>query len=84
VPYLAYHQYGAQFVEFFNAYPDRVLPGSDFVAARSKTFAQYAKEQEITSRVGKALNDEAFRKVMLGENYFRLLNLDYRAAEIWR
>ncbi|HET6900304.1 MAG TPA: amidohydrolase family protein [Vicinamibacteria bacterium] len=84
VLYEAYHEYGAIFVKFFNEYPDRILPGSDFVAARSKKPDQYAKEQEITSRVGRVLSDEAFRKIMLGENYFRLLNLDYRAPEICR
>ena len=84
VIYEAYHDFGAIFVKFFNEYPDRILPGSDFVAARNKKPDQYAKEQEITSRVGRVLGDEAFRKIMLGENYFRLLNLDYRAPEICR
>jgi hypothetical protein len=84
VIYNAYHQYGADFVQFFNEYPDRILPGSDFVAARDKKPDQYAKELEVTSRVDKFLSDEAFRKIALGENYFRLLGLDYRAPEICR
>jgi predicted TIM-barrel fold metal-dependent hydrolase len=84
VLYNAYHEHSPQFVEFFNAYAARILPGSDFVASRPKTFEQYAKEQEVTSRWNKALSDEAFRKIALGENYFRLLNLDYRAPEICR
>ncbi|HEY5849256.1 MAG TPA: amidohydrolase family protein [Lysobacter sp.] len=82
VLYNAYHEYGADFVAFFNAYPDRILPGSDFVAAGNKPDEQYAKELEVTSRVNRVLNDEAFRKIALGENYFRLLNLDYQAPEI--
>ena len=68
VLYNAYHEYGAAFVRFFNEYPDRILPGSDFVAARNK----------------KPESDDAFRKIALGENYFRLMNLDYRAPEICR
>ena len=28
------------------------------------------------------LTDDAFRKIALGENYFRLLNLDYSAPQI--
>jgi hypothetical protein len=84
VIYDAYHEHGVPFVKFFNEYPDRILPGSDFVAARGKKPDQYAKEHEVTSRVGRVLSDEAFRKIMLGENYFRLLNLDYRAPEICR
>ena len=82
VIYNAYHEYGALFVKFFNDYPDRILPGSDFVAARNKKPDQYAKELEITSRVDKFLSDEAFRKIALGENYFRLLNLNYQAPQI--
>ena len=82
VLYNAYYEFGPVFVALINEYPDRFLPGSDFVAAGSKPFEQYQKEQEVTSRVNKLLNDEAFRKVALGENYFRLLNLDYTAPPI--
>jgi predicted TIM-barrel fold metal-dependent hydrolase len=82
VIYNAYHEYGATFIKFFNEYPDRILPGSDFVAAGNKKPDQYAKELEITSRVDRFLTDDAFRKIALGENYFRLLNLDYQAPPI--
>ena len=84
VLYNAYHQYGVDFVAFFNEYADRILPGSDFVAAANKAPDQYEKEQEVTSRVDKFLSDDAFRKIALGENYFRLLDLPYRAPEICR
>ena len=33
-------------------------------------------------KVNRFLSDDAFRKIALGENYFRLLNLDYQAPEI--
>jgi len=82
VLYNSYHQYGLDFIEFFNAYPDRILNGSDFVAAGNKTPEQYWKELEITSRVNRRLDDNAFRKIALGENYFRLLKLEYQAPEI--
>jgi len=82
VLYNAYHEYGPDFVAFFNAYPDRILPGSDFVAAANKTDEQYARELEVTSRVNRALDDEAFRRIALGENYFRLLNLRYHAPAV--
>ena len=84
VIYNNYKEFGAEFVDFFNAYPDRILPGSDFVAAGNKKPDQYAKELEITSRVNRFLSDDAFRKIALGENYFRLMNLEYRAPEICR
>jgi len=82
VLYNSYNQYGQQFVDFFNAYPTRILNGSDFVAAGNKTYDQYAKELEITSRVNRMLDDTAFRDIALGENYFRLMNLDYTAPAI--
>lgn len=80
----AYYQYGQDFIDFFNAYPTRILNGSDFVAASNKSFDQYWKELEITSRVNRRLNDEAFRNIALGDNYFRLMNLDYAAPALCR
>lgn len=79
VLYNAYHRWGDRFVAFFNDYSDRILAGSDFVAAGSKEFADYAKELDVTSRVLRFLDDEAFRNIALGGNYFRLMNLDYHA-----
>ena len=78
----AYHQWGDIFVPFFNEYSTRILPGTDFVAASSKSFDEYAKELDITSRALRALNDDAFHNIALGENYFRLLNLDYHAPPV--
>jgi predicted TIM-barrel fold metal-dependent hydrolase len=82
VLFQAYHQWGGVFVPFFNRYSSRILPGSDFVAAGSKNFDRYAGEFEVTSRALKYLDDEAFRNVALGQNYFRLLGLDYRAPPV--
>ncbi len=82
VLYNSYHEFGPQFVAFFDEYPTRILPGSDFVAAVNKAPTQYAKELDVTSRVNKFLGDEAFRHIALGENYFRLLDLPYHAPEI--
>jgi hypothetical protein len=82
VLYENYREFGPMFVEFFNQYPDRILPGTDFVAAGTKDYAKYAHELDVTSRVNKALSDEAFRKIALGENYFRLLGLPYEAPQV--
>lgn len=82
VLYDAYHQWGSIFLEFFNEYSDRILPGSDFVAAGYKSYGDYARELEITGRVHKFLDDNAFRNIALGENYFRLMNLDYHAPMV--
>ena len=42
-----------------------------------------AKEEvEATSRINQYLDDNAFRKIALGENYFRLLSLEYHAPTV--
>ncbi|MCP5468533.1 MAG: amidohydrolase family protein [Deltaproteobacteria bacterium] len=70
------------YVSFFNAYSTRILTGTDFVAARKKDFATYKEELEITSQINKYLNDEAFRNIVLGENYFRILGLNYKSPPV--
>ncbi|MBT2212851.1 amidohydrolase family protein [Actinomadura sp. NEAU-AAG7] len=70
------------YVEFFNRHPTRVIPGTDFVASRDKNFEVYKEELEITSDVNKDLDDEAFRDIALGQNYFRLLSIKDEAPEI--
>ena len=72
------------YVSFLNSYSHRILPGTDFVASRKKTFKVYEDELEITSKINKYLNDEAFRNIALGNNYFRLLGLNYQAPQICR
>lgn len=82
VLYNSYHQWGDVFIPFFNEYSTRILPGSDFVAAGYKVTDQYARELEITSRALRVLDDEAFRNIALGENFFRLMEIDYEAPAI--
>ena len=71
-----------QYVPFLNAYSDRILPGSDFVASISKNFEVYQAELKATSRIISYLDDGAFRNIALGENYFRLLGLDEKAPAV--
>ncbi len=71
-----------QYIPFLNAYSDRVLPGTDFVASANKNFRIYQTELDVTSRILGHLDDEAFRNIALGENYFRLLDLDYVAPPV--
>ena len=82
VIYNAYHRWGDIFIAFFNEYSTRILPGSDFVAAASKTWEMYAHELEITSRALRFLDDDAFRNIALGQNYFDLMNLPYEAPKL--
>ena len=63
------------YVDFLNEYSDRILPGTDFLASSNKDFEVYRNELEATSRINRFLNDEAFRNIALGENYFRLRGL---------
>jgi len=71
-----------RYIPFLNAYSDRVLPGTDFVASANKNFDIYRAELDVTSRILGHLDDAAFRNIALGENYFRLMGLDYVAPEI--
>jgi predicted TIM-barrel fold metal-dependent hydrolase len=82
VLYNAYRPWGEVFVKFFNQYPTRILPGSDFVAAATKDASQYENELEITSRVLRLLDDEAFRDIALGENFFKFTGIDFVAPQI--
>ena len=70
------------YVAFLNEYSERILPGTDFLASSNKDFDVYKGELEVTSRINGFLDDEAFRNIALGENYFRLLGLDYEAPPV--
>lgn len=82
VLYNAYRPWGMIFVDFFNAYPTRILTGTDFVAAGTKKFATYENELDITSRALRLLNDEAYRDIALGQNFFNFTGLPYEAPQI--
>jgi len=75
-------KYRDLYVDFFNEYSTRFLPGTDFVAARNKDFDTYKEELEVTNQINKDLDDNAFRNIALGGNYFRLLDLNYTAPMV--
>ena len=72
----------AAYVPFLNAFSDRVLPGTDFLASADKDLDVYREELEVTGRIHRDLDDDAFRNIALGESYFRLLDLEYTAPPI--
>jgi len=72
----------AQYVAFFEKNSTRILPGTDFVASHKKSYAVYREEVLANSDILKDLSNDAFRNIGLGENYFRLTDLDYVAPEI--
>ena len=72
----------ALYIQFLNDYSERILPGTDFLASRDKDIHVYRTELHVTSRILRDLNDSAFRNIALGQNYFRLLGLDYTAPPV--
>ena len=72
----------ALYVSFLNEYSERILPGTDFLASRDKDLDVYRTELQVTSRILRDLDDTAFRNIALGQNYFRLLDLDYTAPPV--
>ena len=63
----------ALYIEFFNRYPKRILAGTDFVASANKNMEIYKKEAEVTGGILADLDDDAFRSIALGQNYFDLV-----------
>ena len=80
--YFSKAEHQPEYVAFLNEYSDRILTGTDFLASRNKDFAVYKEELEATSRINRRLNDEAFRNIALGQNYFRLMDLNYQAPPV--
>mmetsp|Transcript_34530 Transcript_34530/g.78861 ORF Transcript_34530/g.78861 Transcript_34530/m.78861 type:complete len:917 (-) Transcript_34530:117-2867(-) len=70
-----------EYVELLNAYPMRFVTGVDFVAAAGKTEEDYREQLNLTSDILKDLNDFAFQRIALGQNFFELLGLNYTAPQ---
>jgi hypothetical protein len=64
------------YVAFINRWPSRFIPGTDFVAAAGKTVQVYRDELAVTSSILAMVNNEAYRRIALGQNYFDLAGLD--------
>ncbi len=70
------------YTDFFNTYYDRILTGTDFVASFNKSFEIYAEEVRVNSSILSELDDRAFRYITLGQSYFDMTKLPYRAPDI--
>jgi len=70
------------YIAFLEKHSTRILPGTDFVAAANKTYKIYKEEVAANSDILKDLNNEAFRNIALGQNYFNILALPFKAPEI--
>lgn len=80
--YFSHPQIRHHYVKFFNHFATRILPGSDFVAYAGKTFNDYQKSVQTNSKINQYLDNNAFRHIALGQNYFNLLHSSYRAPDI--
>jgi hypothetical protein len=70
------------YVAFLNRWPSRFIPGTDFVAAAGKTEQIYREELILTSSILADVNNEAYRRIALGQNYFELAGLDAVAPPV--
>jgi len=82
----------AIYLEMFHKNPDRFITGTDFVNSLGppnhypglkekpngcmKDKKNHAKQVTDTSAINMFFNDETFRKIVLGENFFNLLGLN--------
>ena len=71
--YFADPQQRRNYVAFINRNPDRLIAGTDFVAAAHKDFNTYKREAEVTGSIFAEINDQAFRQIVLGQTYFALM-----------
>jgi hypothetical protein len=70
------------YAAFMNRWPKRFIPGTDFVAAAGKTEQVYREELVVTSSILARVNNEAYRHIALGQNYFDLAGLDAVAPQV--
>ena len=78
------HEARPPYIELLNKWSKRFLPGTDFISAIKNSGKDYKKELNITSDILKHLNDDAFRRIALGQNYFDISNASakYNAPKI--
>ena len=72
------------YVDLINRWPRRFIPGTDFVAAAGQGEEAYRQELAVTSAILARVDDEAFRRVALGQNFFELAGLEAVAPPICR
>jgi hypothetical protein len=70
------------YIDLLNKYPTRFLTGTDFVSSITKNEKIYKKELRITSNILKYLNNYAYQRIALGQNYLDLIRSNYKAPKI--
>jgi len=72
----------ALYVDLMNKHPTRFLTGTDFLSHVSKTENTYKKELKVTSSILKYLNNYAYQRIALGQNYLDLIRSNYKAPKL--
>ena len=70
------------YVDLMNKHPTRFLTGTDFLSHISKNEKTYKRELKLTSSILKYLNDYAYRRIALGQNYLDMIHSTYKAPKI--
>ncbi|MCL1076837.1 amidohydrolase [Parashewanella spongiae] len=70
------------YVKFINKNSHRFISGSNFIASDNKRKDSYQQELETVSTINEYLDDDAFRNIALGQNYFELHSLPNEAPKI--
>lgn len=70
------------YVDLMNKHPTRFLTGTDFVSSITKSEKIYKKELRITSNILKYLNNYAYQRIALGQNYLDLIRSNYKAPKL--
>eukprot|EP00933_Yihiella_yeosuensis_P028482 TRINITY_DN2230_c2_g1_i1.p1 TRINITY_DN2230_c2_g1~~TRINITY_DN2230_c2_g1_i1.p1 ORF type:complete len:454 (+),score=58.64 TRINITY_DN2230_c2_g1_i1:58-1419(+) len=70
------------YVDLINEFPTRFLAGTDHVAAIVKDEQTYRDELNRTSFINTFMNDEAFRRIALGQNFFDFRGINFTAPKV--
>ena len=70
------------YTQFLDRYSTRIITGTDFVGSRNKNYLNYKQDLDVTSKILKGLNNQAYRNIVLGENYIKLLHLPLNAPKV--
>lgn len=70
------------YVDLIHQFPDRFITGSDIVTSKQTKYTHYKGTLFKNSALFPLLNDNAFRLVFLGRNYFKLAKLPYVAPMV--
>jgi hypothetical protein len=70
------------YIDLMNKYPTRFLTGTDFVSSITKNEKIYKRDLKLTSNILKYLNDYAYRRIALGQNYLDIIHSTYKAPKI--